>query len=264
MPQRRFHILGERQRAADLGRLGLKDGACLRKILPDKGRDVLLEYSGLLGGDLSQCVSKKGAMIQSYACDYRKVWGYDIRAVKTASETDLDHCDIHFLIIEPFERHSGRDLEERQAQGIHIGLVTAEEIIDIFLGHQSGALFFPDNPHPLPEIHNVRRGVKADSETAGGQCRSEHIRDRSLAVRAGHVYRPQAFMRITQDSLELEHILKPGLVGILERNFLNRRESGEYSLDLPLVTLFGKWFHYRPIYLFFELNSNLLKFTDIF
>ena len=71
-------------------------------------------------------------------------------------------------------------------------------------------------------------------------------------------------MRITQDSLELEHILKPGLVGILERNFLNRRESGEYSLDLPLVTLFGKWFHHHPMYLFFELNSNLLKFTDIF
>ena len=264
MPQRRLGILGERQRAADLGRLGLKDGACLRKILPDKGRDVLLEYSGLLGGDLSQCVSKKGAMIQSYACDYRKVWGYDIRAVKTATETDLYDGDINLLIGKPFERHTGRDLEKGQAQGIHVGLVTAKKVIDIFLGHKFRTSIRTGDPHALPEIHDVRRGVEPDLEAAGCQRRSEHIRGRAFAVRSGDVYRSQAIVRIAKDFLEPEHILKSGFVSILERNFLNRRESGEYSLDLPLVTLFGKWFHYRPIYLFFELNSNLLKFTDIF
>lgn len=82
-------------------------------------------------------------MVQSDAGDYRKVRSYDVRAVKTATETDLYDGDINLLIGKPFERHTGRDLEKGQAQGIHVGLVTAKKVIDIFLGHQFGALFSP-------------------------------------------------------------------------------------------------------------------------
>ena len=190
-------------------------------------------------------------MVQSDAGDYRKVRSYDVRAVKTATETDLYDGDINLLIGKPFERHTGRDLEKGQAQGIHVGLVTAKKVIDIFLGHKFRTSIRTGDPHALPEIHDVRRGVEPDLEAAGCQRRSEHIRGRAFAVRSGDVYRSQAIVRIAKDFLEPEHILKSGFVSILERNFLNRGESGEYRLYLFLITLFGKWFHHHPMYLFF-------------
>ncbi len=184
-------------------------------------------------------------MVQGYACDYGKIRCYDIRAVKAASEAYLDNGHIDLFVREPPESHPCGDLEKRQAQSVHILLITAEEVVDIFLGHQfAGIAGRPHDSHPLTEIHDVGRSVKTHLESAGGQGGSEHVRHRAFAVGAGDVYRPQTEVRVAKDTLKPKHVLQPRFVGIFERHLLNRRETSENRLQLILIILFGKRFHY--------------------
>ena len=105
-------------------------------------------------------------MVKGYARDHRQIRRDDIRAVQTASKPYLYHGDIDLIVREPFEGHAGSDLEKGQAQGIHVRLVTAKEVVDILLRDQFDRTR-PGNPHTLAEVHQVRRGVEAGPQTAG-------------------------------------------------------------------------------------------------
>ena len=182
------------------------------------------------------------AVVQADARHDAQVRGDDVGAVQPAAQADFDDGDIHFLGLEPPERHGGRNLEERQVQGLEIRLPPQDEIQHEFFGNQMCSIPLPRrrlrHAHPLAEIQDVRRGIQAHLQSARGKGGSEQVRHRAFSVGPGDMDRPVGPVGIAQPVVEGPHPVQARLVGLPERCGLDRRKPLEQSVYFGGILLF--------------------------
>ena len=67
----------------------------------------------------------------------------------------------------------------------------------------------------------MRRGVEPHLQTGSGKNGRKHIGNRAFAVCPGDVDGTESLVRITEQVIEIQHVLQSGLVCVTERRGLD-------------------------------------------
>ena len=135
----------------------------------------------------------------------------DIRRVKSAAKTDLEHDKIAVSLREPIERERGDELELRDGIACGFKLVRNGRHALYFFDELRLGDHFAVDAEALTEIKHIRGRV----ETRAVACRRKHTRDEraggTLAVCAGYVDKTRLLLRIAEFLAKRFNALQPRL-----------------------------------------------------
>ena len=115
---------------------------------------------------------------------------YNVGGVESATQARLYHGHIDTFAGEKIERHSRGDLEERRFMLVDERHGPLHEVGYTLLAHG-----YAVHTYTLSHMTHVRRGIKPRLKTAFGKQSRRHVRHRTLAVGARHVYGPEPLLR---------------------------------------------------------------------
>ena len=209
----------------------VKDGVGGGVTFTDERRNAGFHDAGLFKGNLLQRVAKQRAVVQADGRNNGKLRHQKVGGIKPAAKAGFYNGDVHMLIGKPAEGHAGGDFKETQVLRLKVRFPLLKERLNVLPRNH-----FPVNTCPLPEIHQVRRRVKASLVPCSSERRGQHVGHGALAIGPRHMNGPELPRRTTQHLIEPNHPLQPRLVRPgLEPLLLHRRESLEDILNQLLV-----------------------------
>ncbi len=153
-------------------------------------------------------------MIEIDGRDRRSDGPDDVGRIEPAAEADLDHRDLHVRPAKQLERQGGRGFEERR-RGLQRALRAEllDRLADVAGGaaHRRGVHGPSVDDEALGQIDEVRRGIAGRSVAGAAERRVDHGRDRSLAVGAGDVNRPERALRVAEASEQRLYVFETEL-----------------------------------------------------
>ena len=143
--------------------------------------------------------------------------GYYVGAVEPSAEPGLDDCHIHASCRKPVEGHHGRDLEKRKVEVVECAAPPPDKSCHFLFSnvlYSRASRTAVEDPHPFPEVEDMRRGVKPCLQTRSREHGSQHIGHRTFPVRPGDMYSGISPVRMAGQLVEKQHIVNPRFVGL--------------------------------------------------
>jgi len=165
-----------------------------------------LQDPGLLAGDRGVGVPQHLRVVQADRRDRAHRGREHVRGVQPPAEPDLDHGPAHRVPREDIERERSGDLEERARTGARQRFDRVQAFVQLGLGEPAAV-----HADALAEVDQVRRRVEPGALPGGAQHALDQGAHTALAVRARHVHRVEAPLRVPEPGQQLARALESQL-----------------------------------------------------
>ena len=158
----------------------------------EHNRNPRVDDSGLLAGNLGECVAQNRRMVEGDTCKRAANRGNGARRVPTTAQPDLQDGVVHVLKRIHHKGGGSKELKLRDALGAHVLIASGNALPGgKGVAHAEGEELLPHrlavDLHTLRIAHKMRARVKADLATLRMEQGRSVARRRRLAVGTGHL-----------------------------------------------------------------------------